>query len=274
MEEKKAIKTSLSTFFLILAIIAICVMGVYIYRLNDDKMKSTDQVSQLNNQINSLENTVNSLQKKIENTSNTQEQTQIVSNTSTVENNTTANNITNTTDIENLLKNKENYEYLKIKNIKEDGDKYLIEADYYVPTPITENEYSEMVKNKKITLRNKEYIFENSDKTYNPGYGYIYTQGEVAESGYWIEKSKGGYIFIHEIGGVYNIINEIKGQYKFYLDKNTEVTEVAGSGDVVKLYNYLSKSENKNVNNFFAQVVYSKFYDNDNTELRVLVDKR
>ena len=56
MEEKGTIKISLSTFFLIIAIIAICVMGFFIYKLNDDKIASTDQLSELKNKISQLEN--------------------------------------------------------------------------------------------------------------------------------------------------------------------------------------------------------------------------
>lgn len=71
MEEKKTIKISLSTFFLIIAIIAICIMGYFIFKLNDDKTKESEKVSELNKQITSFENTVNSLQEKIETISNT-----------------------------------------------------------------------------------------------------------------------------------------------------------------------------------------------------------
>ena len=56
MEEKKTTKISLSTFFLVLAIIAIGVMGYFIYKLNDDKTKATEQVSELNNKVTLLEN--------------------------------------------------------------------------------------------------------------------------------------------------------------------------------------------------------------------------
>ncbi len=45
MEEKKTIKISISTFFLMLSIIAICVMGFYIYKLND---KNTNSSFELN----------------------------------------------------------------------------------------------------------------------------------------------------------------------------------------------------------------------------------
>lgn len=57
MEEKKVIKISFSTFFLIITIIAIGIMGFFIYKLNDDKTKATEQVNELNNRVSLLENT-------------------------------------------------------------------------------------------------------------------------------------------------------------------------------------------------------------------------
>lgn len=69
MEEKNATKISLSTFLLIIAIIAIVVMGVFIYKLNNDKtaeiQKSAElqaQVNSLKNQNNNLSGTINTLQ--------------------------------------------------------------------------------------------------------------------------------------------------------------------------------------------------------------------
>ena len=71
MEEKKCTKVSVSTFLLIITIIALGVMGFFLYKINDEKTKATEQVSELNNQVKTLENSVNSLQKTIEETSNT-----------------------------------------------------------------------------------------------------------------------------------------------------------------------------------------------------------
>ena len=59
MGEKKVTKISLSTFFLIIAIIAICVMGFFIYKLNDDKTNATEQVSELSNRVALLESAKN-----------------------------------------------------------------------------------------------------------------------------------------------------------------------------------------------------------------------
>lgn len=74
MEEKNVTKISLSTFSLILAIIAIVIMGIFLYKLNYEKtteiQKSAElqaQVNSLKTQNNNLSDTVNILQ---ENSSN------------------------------------------------------------------------------------------------------------------------------------------------------------------------------------------------------------
>lgn len=54
MEEKKTIKISLSTFFLIIAIITICVMGFFIFKLNDEKNILNQKNTNLDNEIASL----------------------------------------------------------------------------------------------------------------------------------------------------------------------------------------------------------------------------
>lgn len=71
MDEKKPIKISLSTFFLILAILVIIVMGFFIYKLYNEKTIATQKINDLNNEINTLEDTVNNFQQKIDSISNT-----------------------------------------------------------------------------------------------------------------------------------------------------------------------------------------------------------
>ena len=72
MEEKNAKKISLSTFLLIIAIaiIAIIVMGVFIYKINNEKTLASNKIKELNYQINNLQTTIESLQGKTENDSN------------------------------------------------------------------------------------------------------------------------------------------------------------------------------------------------------------
>lgn len=71
MEEKNAAKISLSTFLLIIAIIAIVIMGVFIYKLNNEKNIETQKSANLQAQVNSLNGTVSDLNEKINSISNT-----------------------------------------------------------------------------------------------------------------------------------------------------------------------------------------------------------
>ena len=92
MEEKNVTKISLSTFFLILAIIAIIVMGIYTYKLNNDKSTEIQKSTELQSQVNSLTSTVSDLQGKIDKVSET------VNSNSSAGNTTTNNNSTSFTD--------------------------------------------------------------------------------------------------------------------------------------------------------------------------------
>ena len=71
MEEKNTTKISLSTFLLIIAIIAIIVMGIFIYKLNNEKNIETQKSADLQAQVSSLNSTINSLQSKINTISET-----------------------------------------------------------------------------------------------------------------------------------------------------------------------------------------------------------
>ena len=71
MEENKQIKISLSNFFLIIAIIVIIIMGIFIYKLNNDKTLETQKSTDLQEQVNSLNGDISNLQEKINTISNT-----------------------------------------------------------------------------------------------------------------------------------------------------------------------------------------------------------
>ena len=95
MPEKKAAKISLSTFLLILAIIAIVVMGVFIYNLNKEKNIQVQKATDLQYQVNKLNSTVGNLQQKL-NTISATINNDITSKTTTSNNSSTN---TNSNDI-------------------------------------------------------------------------------------------------------------------------------------------------------------------------------
>ena len=103
MEEKKSLKISLSTFFLILALIVIVVMAIFIYKFYNEKTEANEKSAELQTQITSLNGTVSDLQGKIDSISST-----INSNSST-ENitipNTKADTSTSTTTLDKKYEN-------------------------------------------------------------------------------------------------------------------------------------------------------------------------
>ncbi|MBR2290585.1 MAG: hypothetical protein IJ867_08470 [Clostridia bacterium] len=100
MEEKNVTKISLSTFFLILAIIAIVIMGVFIYKLNNEKTIETQKSANLQAQVNNLNGTVSDLNGKINSISNTLNTNNASNTTNSTTNNDNSSN-TNTINKEN-----------------------------------------------------------------------------------------------------------------------------------------------------------------------------
>ena len=71
MEENNVKKVNISTFLLIIFIIVIIIMGVCIYKLNNDKITEIEKSKDLQSQVNSLNETVDDLQGKINSISET-----------------------------------------------------------------------------------------------------------------------------------------------------------------------------------------------------------
>ena len=83
MEEKGTVKISLTGFFLILAIIAIVVMGFFMYQFYTDKQKANEKVETLNSEVTKLQSTINSIQSTINNSSNTSNEQKQTTNSET-----------------------------------------------------------------------------------------------------------------------------------------------------------------------------------------------
>lgn len=123
MEQSNVKKISLSTFFLIFTIIAIIVMGIYIYILNKEKTNEIEKSTELQSQVNNLNGTINDLQGKIDNISATINS-----------NNSTKNTVTNTTssannnnvnyDVEISMSELENINYTDNTQLQKLENKY------------------------------------------------------------------------------------------------------------------------------------------------------
>ncbi len=97
MEEKNVTKIRLSTFFLIFSILVIIVMGIFIFKLYNEKNEEVKKSAELQTQVNSLNSIVANLQEKINNISETINSTEKTTNElSTTETATAESNKTET----------------------------------------------------------------------------------------------------------------------------------------------------------------------------------
>lgn len=208
MAEKNVTKISLSTFFLILAIIALVVMGIFIYKLNNDKTEEFQKSTELQSQINSLNGTVSDLQGKINTISET------ISSSNDSKNNIISNTDNSNSDqtklSENSMKNqneKDIIEFVEGKycedNVTENSDdgaiyyfsngnvtrdtlaiykgKYIVEGDKlkitfseaYAPPGPPESEKEEVNEDEKsvefIIINKNTLLNEKNKKTYTRG---------------------------------------------------------------------------------------------------------
>ena len=189
MVEKNATKISLSTFFLIFAIIAIVVMGVFIYKLNNDKTAEIQKSTELQSQVNRLNGTVSDLQEKLNNVSEIVENKPIVSETAkneTIkkETDSSSENLTLSKLIQILYPNstgnfsRDYFGAINI-NLKYDGNESEIKVT------INENNFDEKIGTKKLLLKNsnlKEKVIDLSIGYNIIGKG-IYTITILTENG-------------------------------------------------------------------------------------------
>lgn len=66
MEENKTTQVSLTTVFLILAVVIIVVMGIFMYKFYSEKIEANEETSKLQSQVNSLNGAVSDLQGRID----------------------------------------------------------------------------------------------------------------------------------------------------------------------------------------------------------------
>ena len=237
MEEKKTIKISLSTFFLILAIIVIVIMGVFIFKFYNDKKVADSEVKDLNNQVIGLESTINTLEGKINSlegtiNNNANNITNNIVNSENVENtqnndDTTSNSTSKTFSNDEIKKSIQNY--LDLKGASAGSPEGLLVKleltsygqykdrtdDNYIKTNIKYSDY----KSKMLNYMTEQW-FENKFTNYYKnidGYLYFFDGGATGMS-FDVESVN--------IKGAYSDLNYIANVYNIHIDESKELEHV------------------------------------------------
>lgn len=264
-EKKKSNQTFKITLFalaIILILTAALLRMIYLANESSKELENKEsEITKLNERLSNLEKEKEELKTKDEEKKDEKDKNE----------KTTNEKVEEIKDVEELLKNGGEYDYLQVSSIKEDDDNgYLLTASYYTPITITEEEYDNMVTEETISIKDKEYIFEKEeiDQLASYGYGYIYEEGREVYSGYCIYKTEDGYIFLRDVGGVQLTIDEKEKEISFYLDGDTSVNEI--TVDTYTLEEYLLKDkENYKLDEYKMTVVYD-----ENDEILLEADKR
>ena len=254
MENKKG---SLSTVFLVIAIILILVMGVFLYMQNMQKVEMDRQIAILENSRSEMQETINDLQGKIESISNTINDAE----TNKEDNNQEKDN---KQEIINILKNANNSkEYFNVIRINYENEKYNIEVEYNTPVVISESEFNNLKKNKKITLNNEIYEYVTASDSAN---GYIQKNNQKYE----IVNYNNGYAFelSGTAGGYTWTINKTENM-KFVADEDTVIYD-SFVGQEYKLEDNKAKDWlNKSLENTTVRLRYS-----DDLGLSLFIDNK
>lgn len=153
MEEKKSIKVSLSTVFLILAIIAIIVMACYIYL---DKTNSNKEIAELEANAVNMQNTINDLQGKINSISNTINSDKVSDD---------KNNNSSSNQYLDITKELNENELFKVtKAIDNNDGTFTLMGKLYRPYIISESELNEILNNGTLEHNNTKLIIKNGEK--------------------------------------------------------------------------------------------------------------
>ena len=236
MEEKNSTKISLSTFLLIIAIIAIVIMGVFIYKLNNEKNIETQKSADLQAQVSILNSTVSNLQSKINTISETVNNNKAKTSTpvSEVENT----DLTTYNDSEYTFKYNKNWKDLGIATKDSVGRVNRRVGALQLET--ANKDRVSILKHSNTTLNN--YIEEHKNNYLDPAKEHGEDGGFelISEDSYNGNSLKGYKIIFKQMDLIY---------ISYLLESNNTVYEIEYSGSKSN-YNSIKSDLKKNINNF------------------------
>lgn len=152
---KKSFSISLVALLLLIAIIAIGVMGYFLFTVSNENKTAHEDIQALNSRISELENTISTLNIKSGSTTNT-------SNTSSSNKTSNSNKYTKITD------ELDDMDVLFVtSSTKNDDNTYTLKGVLYTEYTLTKDEVDKCIKDKKMTVAGEEYIvtqYYNTEK--------------------------------------------------------------------------------------------------------------
>ena len=215
MEEKKVTKIHLSTVCFMLSLIVIIAMGIFIYKLNNEKAIEIKKSANLQTQVNSLNETVSNLQGKLNSISETINSNSTDTNTTSKKVDTTSGK-TSFSELMDLL-------YIKNKTKSNDGNSifnnYLFDSN---------NNYDSFGSSKISTISILNTSITLTDKN---GNNTEHTVSGINEEIVSVKIDSGddgvrGIVFLTRLGNVYYLTNQSINSSEFVAKKFPKLSQV------------------------------------------------
>lgn len=243
--EKENKNGSASTLLLVIAIIVIAVMGVYIYKLNNEKNEEIQKSESLQTQVSSLNSTVSELQGKLDTISETinddkgieQESLEIISE-------------------DEMLKLFSDSSDMRVASINKNADNtFSINVKHYGLVRISKSEYENMKQKGSITIDDVIYEYRTSNDYSSLG---IIKSTKDNSKEYYVEKVLDEYGFQSVDNEGYDVpltkFNK-KFQYRVNPDYKIRIYDSKGSQvSYTSLENVDSKWINSSLENLHANI--------------------
>ena len=205
--ENKTTKISVSTFFLIVALVIIIVMGIFMSKMNKEKIEATNKSSELQTQVDNLNGEVSDLQGKIDNIKNTINSNNTAQNTVTTDiiNNNNNNNNTSFTNeqVKECLSNYlELLSHSRCSSLLEClSEKGALKYDYTKNTPLENEGILTTIKFTDYKKAMLNYVTETEfEKNWTNVLGFSQNN-----KGYLIRLEGGGGLAVYTIGNITKI---------------------------------------------------------------------
>lgn len=201
-QPKKNFSIGLTTVLLFIAIIAICVMAYFLFKISNEKQESTENVEKLNSEILELKDTIYDLELKLK------------------ENEANSSSSVSSNEYTQITKELDGIDALYVTKVLENNNTYTLQGVIYSRYALDKNKLDAIVKNGELKLNNSTYIVKPSDKANE--YELIDPNSNVAI--YQIKQNNSNLYYLEAQVQINDVWKLTDSKMQITVDKDTPIT--------------------------------------------------
>lgn len=253
-QSKKSYSVALPTFLLFIALIAIGVMGYFLFSISKEKETAVSETNNLKSQVDEMKNTIYDMQTQLDSYSKTfSAQNSSNSENSLNSENSSTNKQANLSQIhyEEINEKLNNIDGLYITDVEEKDNKYTLKGVIYSKYTLSKNELNEIVENGKLKLNDTYYTVKKDSSSEENEYVLIDPNSKNSDALYAIRKEDSDTYYIIALAQISDVWKLTDSYKQITVDKSTKV-EADYSGAIVSAseeFENFKKSTPKNTTN-------------------------